>query len=137
MAGYWISKDGDMKKADLLCISCKNWKTDLCNTCLSITSSKKWFIPEDIVLKNYKEMPITCKEYKRRTGKKWADHYTVYVKLIGTTCSKEEINDAEWRIMDYDSARGDGYPIICAITQKRPPKKWLPKGYVVGSMDLH
>ena len=137
MAGYWISKDGDMKRTDLLCISCKNWKTDLCNTCLSIASSKKQLLPENIVLKNYKEMPITCMEYNKRTGKKWAGNNLVYVKIIGSIYSREEIDNKEWRVMDAYSARYEGYPMVCVLTPKRPPKKWLPRGYVLGESDLH
>ena len=120
-----------------LCLSCKNWDSDKCRTCLSVLFTKSRRKPQDIDFTNYKEMPITCKEYKRRTGKNWTGNNLVYVKIIGNIYSKEEIDSKDWSVMDCETARFEGYPMVCVLTQKRPPKKWLPKEYVLGESDFH
>ena len=122
---------------NLMCLTCKNWETEKCDRCLSINRTKKPLKPQDIEFKNYRETPITVKEYQKRTGKKWAKDSNVYVKMISVYSDSKDIKNQNWRPMSYYDAITEGYPIVCALTPKRPPKQWLPKGYVLGSKKLH
>jgi len=120
-----------------MCLVCKNWESEKCNDCLSINKTGQCLKPQDIEFKNYDEYPLTLKQYKKRTGKKWPIHNAIYSKMIWETATKEDLRHSYWGPSTYGHSIADYYPMVCALGFKRPSKNWLPEGYIIGSRKPH
>ena len=127
---YTVNKTisiGGKIMVNTVCLTCKNWETQNCETCLSVHSSSSPRKPQDIRFKNYREIHLTPGQYHERTGKKWPSRNVVYVKVISDFATKEEIKNKNWYPLPHYETMTDNYPTVCAIGTKSPPKRWIPK----------
>jgi hypothetical protein len=61
-----------MTAKELVCVNCRNWKSEKCRYCIEFYISKKMVDPNyDIFYQEYEHTCLTPEEWERRTGKKW------------------------------------------------------------------
>ena len=89
---------------NVICLTCKNWETEKCGDCLYVNRTKRPVKPQDIEFRNYREIPITAKEYKKRTGENWPEEKLVYGKFVTSYCTEASLKREDWRLMNYREA---------------------------------
>jgi hypothetical protein len=99
-----------MTAKQLVCVNCRNWKSEKCDYCLEAGKNSEGNIalggfPDDVLFTHYKHTHLTPEEWEQRTGEKLPDNTPVWVYIM-----------MKWEIKIYAEckwARGSEYLLVC------------------------
>jgi hypothetical protein len=126
----YVWEDG-MKAAELICVNCKNWKSEKCGDCFMYFCERGSVNREGAVLEDYKHTFITPEEYEKRTGKKWGGLVWVFynVAIADTGDYEQRLRPECWESvrndMHFNPNKYVDYPFpVCVLGDSIPDDAW-------------